>query len=355
MPALNRFALMMGMLALLAGCSESDRPMESPVRLEGAIFGTFYQVTMADSLTLGEVQGLEAGIEAVLEDVDASMSTYRDDSELSDFNSAPVGEWQPLSSELIEVLAISESVAEASDGAFDITIGGLVNLWSFGPEARPREVPDEASLRERLAEIGPDSLEVDPERQRARRVRDVFVDLSAVAKGHATDRVAEYLANEGIEHYLVNLGGDLRVAGWRDGEAEPWRIGIEAPLDDRQEATHVVPLHDISVATSGDYRNFFEEEGQRYSHTLDPRSGRPITHGLASVTVAHPSNAWADAWATALTVLGEDEGMALARREGLAVLMLVRRGDAWESWVSPAFVDTFGEEQVDALGVEVRR
>ncbi|TFH87530.1 FAD:protein FMN transferase [Billgrantia azerbaijanica] len=346
---------LLALLVLLAGCSESDRPLESPVRLEGAIFGTFYQVTIVAPLTAGERQRLEAGIQAVLEAVDASMSTYRDDSELSAFNAAPVGEWQPLSAELIEVLAISQAVAEASDGAFDVTIGGLVNLWSFGPEARPREVPDDATLAERLAEIGSDSLEVDPERQRARRVRDVFVDLSGVAKGHATDRVAEYLAGEGLEHYLVNIGGELKVAGWRDGEAEPWRIGIEAPLDDRREASHIVPLHDISVASSGDYRNFFEEDGQRYSHTLDPRSGRPITHGLASVTVAHPSNAWADAWATALTVLGEAEGMALARRRDLAVMMLVRRGEGWESWVSPAFVDTFGEALVDELAVEVRR
>jgi len=346
---------LLALLVLLAGCSESDRPLESPVRLEGAIFGTFYQVTLADSITAGELQRLESGVPAVLESVDARMSTYREDSELTAFNAAPVGEWQPLSAELIEVLAISQTVAEASDGAFDVTVGGLVNLWSFGPEARPREVPDDATLAERLAEIGPDSLEVDPERQRARRVRDVFVDLSGVAKGYATDRVAAYLADEGLEHYLVNIGGELKVAGWRDGEAEPWRIGIEAPLDDRQEASHIVPLHDISVATSGDYRNFFEADGQRYSHTLDPRSGRPITHRLASVTVAHPSNAWADAWATALTVLGESEGMALARRHDLAVLMLVRRGDGWESWVSPAFVDTFGEALVERLAVEVRR
>lgn len=342
-------------LVLLVGCSESDRPLEPPVRLEGATFGTFYQVSVADPLTVGEAQRLEEGIEAELEAIDASMSTYRDDSELSAFNAAPVGEWQPLSAPLVEVLSISTAVAEASDGAFDITIGGLVNLWSFGPEARPREVPDATTLRERLAEIGPDSLEVDPARQRARRLRDVFVDLSAVAKGYATDRVAEYLAGEGLEHYLVNIGGELKVAGWRDGEDEPWRIGIEAPLDDRQEASHVLPLHDISVATSGDYRNFFEEDGRRYSHTLDPRSGRPITHGLASVTVAHPSNAWADAWATALTVLGEEEGMALARRHDLAVLMLVRRGEAWESWVSPAFVDTFGAALVEELALDVRR
>ncbi|MCE8017297.1 FAD:protein FMN transferase [Halomonas sp. MCCC 1A17488] len=338
---------------LLAGCSESDRPLESPVRLEGSIFGTFYQVTIADSLTQGQARELEEGLLEVLEQVDAAMSIYRDDSELMAFNQAPLGEWQPLSNELIEVLAISQSVAEASDGAFDVTLGGLVNLWSFGSEARPREVPDDETLEARLAEVGPDSIEVDENALQARRLRDVFVNLGGVAKGHATDRVAAYLDAEGIEHYLVNLGGDLITRGYRDRQAEPWRIGIEAPLDDRQEATHIVPLHDISVATSGDYRNYFEENGQRFSHTIDPRSGRPIEHRVASVTVAHPSNAWADAWATAMMVLGE-EGLELAREQGLKVLLLVREDEGWSSVASPAFADYLGGELSDEMGLEVR-
>ncbi|MBZ0331419.1 FAD:protein FMN transferase [Halomonas sp. ANAO-440] len=341
-------------LLLLMGCSEGDRPLESPVQLEGAIFGSFYQVTIADALTQGEAQRLEEGLVEVLEDVDAAMSIYRDDSELMAFNQSPVGEWQPLSDELIEVLAISQSVAEASGGAFDVTIGGLVNLWSFGSEARPRQVPDEVTLNERLAEVGPDSIEIDENGLQARRLRDVLVDLGGVAKGHGTDRVGAYLDGQGIEHYLVNLGGDLIVRGYRDTESQPWRIGIEAPLDDRQEAQHILPLETISVATSGDYRNYFEEEGRRYSHTLDPRSGRPIDHRLASVTVAHPSNAWADAWATALMVLGDEEGLALARNQDLKVLMLIREENGWASVATPAFADHFGQSKMDELEIEVR-
>lgn len=338
---------------LLAGCSENDRPLESPVRLEGDIFGTFYQITIADSLTQGQAHQLEEGMLEVLEQVDATMSSYRDDSELMAFNQAPVGEWQPLSNELIEVLAISQSVAEASNGAFDVTVGGLVNLWSFGSEARPREVPDEETLQARLDQVGPDSIEVDESALQARRLRDVVVDLGGVAKGHATDRIAAYLDAQAIEHYLVNLGGDLTVRGYRDSEDEPWRIGIEAPLDDRQEATHIVPLHDISVATSGDYRNYFEENGKRFSHTIDPRTGRPIEHRVASVTVAHPSNAWADAWATAMMVLGE-EGLSLAQEQNLKVLLLVRRDAGWNSVASPAFADFLGGELSDEMGLEVR-
>lgn len=338
---------------LLAGCSERDRPLESPVTLEGEIFGTFYQVSIADPLTRGEASELEDGILAELESVDAAMSTWRDDAELMAFNRAPLGEWQPLSDHLIEVLAIGQSVAEASGGAFDMTVGDLVNLWSFGPEARPREVPSEAALAERLAQVGPDSLEVDAEARQARRLRDVFVDLSGVAKGHATDRVAGYLDRQGLEHYLVNLGGEIKVSGHRDGESTPWRIGIEVPRDGRPEARHVLALERIAVATSGDYRNYFEEDGRRYSHTLDPRTGRPIEHRLASVTVAHPSDAWADAWATALSVLGEDAGMALARERGLAVLLLVRQGEGWSSLASPALAERFGRATLEELGVTV--
>ncbi|EPC00744.1 hypothetical protein L861_13210 [Litchfieldella anticariensis FP35 = DSM 16096] len=341
-----------GLLAtLLVGCSDADPKLDSPVQLEGEIFGTFYQVTIADPLTRSRVEELEADVVGELEAVDAAMSTYRDDSELMAFNEAPVGEWQILSEELIEVLAVSEAVAEASGGAFDVTIGGLVNLWSFGPEARPREIPEQSELQARLAEIGHDKLEVDVENRRARRLSDVFVDLSGVAKGHGTDRVASYLETQGIEHYLVNIGGELAVKGYRDGDETPWRVGVEVPDGSQRVAQHVLPLHDISVATSGDYRNYFEENGKRYSHTIDPRNGYPIRHKLASVSVLHPSNAWADAWATALLVLGPESAMALAREQDLKVLTLERTDNGWASRVSPAFVDYFGEETVTEMNI----
>lgn len=350
---LSVIGILLGLMISMAGCSESDRPLEPPVRFEGGIFGTFYQVTIMDPLTQGESLELEEGILAELEDVDQAMSTYRDDAELIAFNEAPLGEWQPLSNELIEVLAISQSVAEASHGAFDITIGDLVNLWSFGPGARPEEVPADNVLAEELAQVGADAVDVDTQTMQARRNRDVFVDLSAVAKGHATDRVAAYLDQQGMEHYLVNLGGDLIARGLRDeNEQTPWRIGIEVPEDGPQRAQHVIPLESMSVATSGDYRHYFEVDGKRFSHTIDPRTGRPVTHQLASVSVFHPSNAWADAWATALLVVGEQDAMQMAIENNLKALFLVREGDQWRSVVSPEFVIYFGEVLVNELGIE---
>lgn len=353
----RRALVVMGSLAGLvigvAGCSESERPLEPPVRFEGNIFGTFYQVTIMDPLTQGESLELEAGFKAELESVDQAMSTYRDDAELIAFNEAPLEEWQPLSNELIEVLAISQSVAEASHGAFDITVGDLVNLWSFGPGARPEEVPADDILAEQLAQVGFDAVEVDTQNMQARRTRDVFVDLSGVAKGHATDRVAAYLNQQSIEHYLVNLGGDLIARGVRDDDDQtPWRIGIEVPEDGQQRAQHIIPLESMSVATSGDYRNYFDVDGQRFSHTIDPRTGRPVTHQLASVSVFHPSNAWADAWATALLVVGEQDSMQMAIENNLKVLLLVRDDEQWRSIASPEFVNYFGETLVDELGIE---
>lgn len=338
---------------LMAGCSENDRPLESPVRFEGNIFGSFYQVTIRDPLTLGQSQALEEGFLAELESVDQAMSTYRDDAELIAFNEAPLDEWQPLSNELIEVLAISQSVAEASHGAFDITIGDVVNLWSFGPGARPETVPSDEALAEQLAKVGFDAVEIDTQAMQARRTRDVFVDLSGVAKGHATDRVAAFLDQQGIEHYLVNLGGDLIAKGQRDTEEQtPWRIGIEVPEDGQQRAQHIIPLENMSVATSGDYRNYFEVDGERFSHTIDPRTGQPVAHRLVSVSVFHPSNAWADAWATALMVVGEDEAMQIAVDNNLKVLLLIRNGEAWQSLASLEFVNVFGEALVNELGIE---
>lgn len=340
----------------LAGCSESDRPLEPPVRFDGNIFGTFYQVTIMDPLTQGESLELEEGFKAELENVDQAMSTYRDDAELIAFNEAPLEEWQPLSNELIEVLAISQSVAEASHGAFDITVGDLVNLWSFGPGARPEEVPADDALAEQLSQVGYDALEVDTQNMQARRIRDVFVDLSGVAKGHGTDRVAAYLEQQGLEHYLVNIGGELIARGLRDEEEQtPWQVGIEVPEDGQQRAQHIIPLESMSVATSGDYRNYFEADGQRFSHTIDPRTGRPVTHQLASVSVFHPSNAWADAWATALLVVGEQEAMQLAVENNLKVLLLVRDGEQWRSIASPEFVNYFGEALINELGIEQRQ
>lgn len=328
------------LLLALAGCaSEPD-----PQRIDGNIFGTFYQISLAGDLDEARLTEMREGIRSVLEEVDESMSTYRQDSELMRLNRHPVGEWMPVSAELFSVLEAAREIAEASGGAFDVTIGGLVNLWTFGPEARPTQVPDEAQLQERLGQIGYATLELDPENRSARRTRDNFIDLSGIAKGYAVDRVSAWLSAHDADSHLVNIGGDLLARGERN-PGRPWRIGVQLP-DTRQMdvAQHIIAIRDMSMAGSGDYRNYFEEGGQRYSHTIDPRTGRPIEHQLASTTVMHPSNMIADAWATAFMVVGTEAAQSLAEEQGLKVLLLSRSDDGWVSWASSSLLQAYGEE-----------
>lgn len=336
------------LLTLLVGCSSRDSEIH---RLEGSIFGTFYQISLNDRLDDKRLQQLQEGVEAELEQINTSMSTYREDSELSRLNRQPVGEWMAVSAGLMQVLQAANGISAASDGAFDVTIGSLVNLWTFGPEARPLQVPADSELQQRLTETGWQSLELDAEGLRARRTRDNYVDLSAIAKGYAVDRVSAWLKTQGLNNHLVNIGGDLIASGWRDNQQQPWRIGVELPDSSQsQVARHILSISNLSVATSGDYRNYFEADGQRYTHTIDPRNGRPVQHNLASTTVLHPSNMLADGWATALLVVGPDIAKQLAEQHGLMVLLLTRTAEqGWESWASPALLAEYGEEQLKPL------
>ncbi|WP_409522587.1 FAD:protein FMN transferase [Nitrincola sp. MINF-07-Sa-05] len=330
---------------VLAGCS---KPEQANPRLEGKIYGTFWQVTLPGSFTETRISELNDGIVEVLQQIDASMSTYRDDSELMLFNRMPAGEWMSLSRPLLDVLLLSQSISEISDGSFDVTVGRLVNLWSFGPEQRPLAVPDEAELQERLAQVGYHHLELDAEGGRARRHSDCFVDLSAVAKGFAVDEVGRWLNRQGLDHFLVNIGGELLAGGERE-PGQPWRIGVEVPHEGLPTAHHVLPLRDMSVATSGDYRNFFEENGQRFSHTIDPTTGWPIRHNLASVTVLTPDNASADAWATAFMVMGAERSLEVAEEQGIKLLLITRENEGWRSYISETMREYVGPEMAEEI------
>ena len=350
-----RFTLLLIPALLLAACGETENPetTRSPAitQLEGPIFGTFYQIGIADELSDKERQSLHEAVRETLNEVDHTMSTYRDDSDLMRLNSTPPGNWAALPPGVIDVLQTAEKLSERTDGAFDVTIGGLVNLWSFGPEARPTEVPSDNTLEKRLQQVGHEHLDVASDKDRARRMTDLFVDLSAIAKGEAVDRVAMLLEEHGHEHYLVNIGGDLRTSG-RKAQDKPWRIGIEVPRDGPQTPRHVLPLEDMSLATSGDYRNYFEVDGQRYSHTIDPRNGRPVTHSLASVSVFHPSNRMADALATAFMVMGVDETLDYARTHDIAVLVIEHTDQGFRSRGSPALEQMLSKEDLAALNTD---
>jgi thiamine biosynthesis lipoprotein len=275
-------------------------------------------------------------IERELLAVNQEMSTYLPDSALSRFNAAPVAAWIDVPEHLAVVLDAALQLSRESAGAFDATVGPLVNLWGFGPpdprdsEGKTTGVPDPARIAAVRARVGYDRLEVQDRPPRLRKSAPLYVDLSAIAKGHGVDRVAHKLHAAGCSDLLVDIGGEVRAEG-ASPSRRAWRIGVEVP--DPQSfggIQRVIELQGMAAATSGDYRNFRDLEGKRYSHTIDPRTGYPITHNLASVTVLHSSAMWADGYATALNVLGPEEGFALAERLGLAALFVVRDDAGYE-------------------------
>jgi thiamine biosynthesis lipoprotein len=261
----------------------------------------------------------------VLEGVDGAMSTYRTDSEIAAFNRHGTEDFD-ASPELMEVMKEAQRVARLSSGAFDITVGPLVDAWGFGPVGAA-DPPGEEALNRLLAVTGFEQIDVDSDLGVLRKARaDCRVDLSAIAKGFAVDRVAAAFDEEGFQDYMVEIGGEVRTRG-RNGAGKPWRIGIERPDFDTRAVYVTIPLSDLALATSGDYRNYVERNGVRISHTIDPRTGRPIAHGLASVSVIHSSCMTADALATALEVLGPVDGLAMAEQYDIPAFFLVRLDD----------------------------
>jgi len=332
-------ALLLGAV-LLSGCAREEGRPEA--HITGATMGTTYSVRIVDPPSDMVVDEITRSIERALEDVNRRMSTWLDDSEVSRFNAAPAGEWFPVSEDTAALVAMAGAVGRMSDGALDITVGPVVDLWGFGPDPIRVTPPGEAEIAAALARVDRTALESREEPPALRKgVASLAIDLSAIAKGHAVDRVAAVLEQAEIGNYLIEVGGELRVAG-HNRRGEPWTVAIEDPLAVGRAVHRVLNVSDTAIATSGDYRNFFEYEGTRYSHTIDPRTGWPVSHDLVSVTVLDESAALADALATALLVLGPESGGELAERSGVAAYFLVRSGDG----VMARWTSAFAEREV---------
>ncbi len=292
--------------------------------------GTGWSVQIGDAAA--DEARVRALIEAELADVVAQMSHWEPDSDLSRFNTAVAGTRQPLPAPLREVLSAALELARDSGGAFDPTVGPLVELWGFGP-GRPRQNPPaHAEIEALRARIGWQRITF--EGDSLVQPGELSLDLSAIAKGHAVDRIAEVLWAEGVRHLLVEVGGELRAHG-QHPDGRPWRVGLEGPKTDTV-ATGIA-LREQAVATSGDYRQFFEQDGRRYSHMIDPRSGQPIAQAGIAVSVVHASCMQADGLATALAVLGPHEGYAWAIERGLAARFVYRQNETWVERSTPAF------------------
>ena len=301
--------------------------------------GTAYRVkVVAPSLSDAERDDLARVISGELENVNRKMSTYQDGSELSRFNHASATDAFALSSDTLCVFTEAARVSELTAGAFDITVGPLVDAWGFGP-AKPERTPTEEELAALRESVGWRTILIDATAGTVRKTHAATrCDLSAIAKGYAVDRVSEALTRLGRQSHMVEVGGEVRTAG-RNAAGEPWRIAVEKPFAGSTALQRVVRLGDDAMATSGDYRNFIERDGIRYSHTIDPRTGRPVMHRLASVSVLHKSCMTADALATALMVMGEEEALTFATNHELAVLLLIREdGGGFTEEATPAFV-----------------
>lgn len=311
--------------------------------LTGPTMGTTFTVKVVQpkSAQVADAQ-VTAIVQNALDRVDELMSTYRSDSEISRFNAGTGTAPMPISPETAEVVACALKVSEQSAGAYDMTVGPIVNAYGFGPEGR-RTPPAEAELDSLRGHIGCDKLEFDAAASMLRKTDPALaIDLNSIAPGFAVDLVARGLEGLGIPSYMIEIGGEVRVKG-RNAEDAPWRVGIEKPSDTERSVQRVLALDGMSLATSGDYREYYEENGVRISHTIDARTGRPVVHNLASVSVVHPECMWADAYATAIIALGPQDGYLMAEILSLPALFITREADGtFTEHATPAFEERFG-------------
>jgi thiamine biosynthesis lipoprotein len=342
--AILRSPILWGVIALslvvfcLARRHAASNGLQPLAVFSGSTMGTEYTVKVVRPPGSVDLETLEEGIRRKLARVDDLMSTYKSDSEISRLNRWDRVEWFEVSPETAAVIEEALRVGHVTHGAFDVTVGPLVNLWTFGPEPDSRgDVPSPERIEAARKRVGLQYLEVRRRPPAVRKTRtDLCVDLSGIAKGFAADQVAEHLERCGVRDYLVEVGGELRVKG-HNRRQEPWQVAIESPLVGVRGIQRIVPLTDGGMATSGDYRNYFEKDGVRYSHIIDPRTAAPVSHRLASVTVLAPSCARADAWATALMVLGPEAGYQLALAEGMPAFFVVRGGAGFVERATPNF------------------
>ena len=333
-------------LLFLAGCQQpSDLDESLSVGITGMTMGTLYSVKVDRLPEKMTADQLKTEIDAELERLNDLMSTYRPESEVSRFSKSTETGWFEVSPETATVVAESLRISRLSGGAFDITVAPLVELWNFGPNAGEFRIPPDEEILAAQERVGFASVEVrlDPPALRKSRP-DVTLDLSAIAKGFGVDQIAGYLLQKGVGGYMVEIGGETRTYGTKQ-DGTPWRIGIQKPVAHELALQKTIEPGDRALATSGDYRNFFEKDGRRYSHTIDPRTGHPIEFHLASVSVVTEMCMTADALATAITVLGPDAGYDLAVEQNLAALLIVRTNDGFEEKATPEFLRLFGQDQ----------
>ena len=328
------------MLSLAAACSPSNIVKET--RLKGLAIGTIYNIAYLppDKPLKGD---LGQQLTELFEQANQSMSTYHKTSEISRFNQSSYTEPVMVSAGLRKVVAEGIRLHQLTSGSLDITLKPLSALWGFGPEGRPHTIPSDETLTEVRKIVGVDKLTINGNKM-AKKHPSITVDLNTIGKGYVVDLVAELLESHAISNYMVEIGGEMRLKG-HNGKSSLGRVGVVNPASNEREAKQEVYPGNNGLATAGDYYQYFEQDGQRFSHILDPVTGKPISHNLASVTVIHPSSMTADGLSTGLLVMGEKEGLAFAEKHQIAAYMIIRDGDKFISKMSTAFNTYLSQEK----------
>lgn len=318
-------------LAFLVSCSDSPKQ----ISFTGSTMGTTYSVTLFSKDPRHSQAEIQKKVETVLAQINAQMSTYDPNSELSRFNQHQSTQPVVVSRALERVVSRALEIAEQTGGLLDVTVGPLVNLWGFGPQAKPEQVPTEAQLAEISAYVGYQKLTLN-NHQLSKAHPKVYVDLSTIAKGYGVDRVAYLLEDLDITQYLVEIGGEIRTSGGKP-DSKPWRLAVEKPISTERSIQEIVSFNEGALATSGDYRNFYEENGRRYSHIINPLTGEPIQHNLVSVSVYADDCMSADAYATALLVMGSEQAKQFVTEQNIATMLVFKTDTGFEEWTSPGF------------------
>ena len=330
----KRFSTLLVCL-VLAGCQET--PSESGI--SGEAQGTTYHIKLVLDATQATLTDVQSQVTSMLDDIDAKLSNYREDSEISRINQQETSDWISVSPEIAELLSIAHTVYERSNGCYDLTVKPIFDLWGFS--RHEGRVPTQDEIDAVLAHVGMPLLELDTANLRLRKKDPKLkIDLSSIAQGYGVGLVARKIESLGVHDYLVEIGGEMIVKGRKKSWPYHWQVSIEKPNPFTREVQKVVEVREVqgtAIMTAGTYRNFFEDQGRSYSHIINPKTGRPVTHHLVSVTVMHDDPTWADAWDTALLCVGEQEAARIADAESLKVLLIYKGSDRFEEHLSKAF------------------
>ncbi len=321
---MKKITRLFGYLSIALILSACGEPVPDIVKFEGFAQGTTYHISYWVKPPI-DGKTLQDQVSAELAEIDKLLSNYRNDSVIERFNNNPSGESQSVDAEIVELFKLAATVSQASQGCYDLTIKPLFDLWGF--QGDNLTIPDQQVLQQALSRVGMRKVIV-VDGTHLQKQTDVKVDVSSVGQGYSVGRVSRLLERAGVHDYLVEIGGELKTQGHKpDGQG--WRIAVEKPLPGEQRMMKILTMpidQPLSVMTSGTYRHYFDVNGQRYSHILDARTGKPVTHDLVAVTVLHDDPAVADAWSTALLCLGQQQGMRLADDENIQALFVQQQG-----------------------------